>query len=322
MRRSTMLWITVFVVLMAPGFGSAAVLVAGKEVPRTAGERSARGLGGIRDVFYAPYNQATPAAQTAGGKPAGYFTYQVKPGDTLTQIAQNYLGNANMAYALASLNGIANPDQIQVGQTLQIPRPRIGLQYKIEVLQPTANGCAIGEVDDHHVFKSGDRFRFRLRSNVNGHLYVFNKGSSNNRYLLYPDPRVQGGNSYLTAYREYTIPAAGWFQFDNRPGTESLILVQSLKPVPQFGSFGGQSAPQPAPGQVYAAALNGQQWQSVIARLNSLNKSAQARDIFLAYDHPPQASNADYNQPQTGYISQTMNSPEDLFAVEIALEHR
>lgn len=300
--------------------GGAAVLVAGKEVVSSGGKSSARGLGGVRDVFYEPYNAVQPVSQAAAGRPAGYFTYQVKPGDTLTHIAHAYLGNANMAYALASLNSIANPDQIQVGQTIYIPHPRVGLQYKIEVLRPVENGCVLAEVDDHHQFKSGDKFRFRLRSNVNGHLYVFNKGSSNNRYLLYPDPRVQGGSNLMTAYREYTVPASGWFQFDNQPGTESMILVQSLKPVPEFGSFGSQTAPPP--GQIYASALTGGQWQTVVARLNSLNKSAHSRDVFLAYDHPPQTSNAGYVQPQSGYISQTMSSPKDMFAVEIALQHR
>ncbi len=56
---------------------------------------------------------------TGGGTPAtGSRTYTVKAGDTLGKIAASF--NVSVA-AIASLNNIANPNKIAVGQVLKIP---------------------------------------------------------------------------------------------------------------------------------------------------------------------------------------------------------
>lgn len=48
--------------------------------------------------------------------------YTVKAGDSLSAIAQKFYGDASKYTAIAKANGISNPDLIQVGQKLQIPR--------------------------------------------------------------------------------------------------------------------------------------------------------------------------------------------------------
>lgn len=50
--------------------------------------------------------------------------YTVQAGDTLSEIAQKFYGDASQAsyMKIAKANGIANPDLIRVGQKLQIPR--------------------------------------------------------------------------------------------------------------------------------------------------------------------------------------------------------
>ncbi|MGH9754369.1 MAG: LysM peptidoglycan-binding domain-containing protein [Blastocatellia bacterium] len=49
------------------------------------------------------------------------LTYTVKSGDTLSHIAKRFYGDANHYHQIASANGIANPDQIDVGQELKLP---------------------------------------------------------------------------------------------------------------------------------------------------------------------------------------------------------
>jgi nucleoid-associated protein YgaU len=46
----------------------------------------------------------------------------VKPGETLSGIAQDYLGDASRYTELAQINGINDPNLIRVGQKIQIPR--------------------------------------------------------------------------------------------------------------------------------------------------------------------------------------------------------
>lgn len=49
------------------------------------------------------------------------FTYVVKPGETMTVLAQRFLGDPMKFYALARYNGIAAPATMEVGQSLLIP---------------------------------------------------------------------------------------------------------------------------------------------------------------------------------------------------------
>jgi nucleoid-associated protein YgaU len=51
-------------------------------------------------------------------------TYTVKPGDTLSKIAKELLGNANAYQEIFNANRdqLSNPDKIQPGQVLKIPQ--------------------------------------------------------------------------------------------------------------------------------------------------------------------------------------------------------
>lgn len=52
------------------------------------------------------------------------YPYTVKAGETMSDLAQRFLGDPMMSYALARYNGLAAPGEIQSGQTLQIPGKR------------------------------------------------------------------------------------------------------------------------------------------------------------------------------------------------------
>lgn len=53
--------------------------------------------------------------------PAEYAQVQLAPGQTLSTLAQDYLGSLYQFYALARYNDIAVPRDIRVGQVIQIP---------------------------------------------------------------------------------------------------------------------------------------------------------------------------------------------------------
>jgi LysM repeat protein len=50
-----------------------------------------------------------------------HFTYTVRPGETLSELAARFLGDPMKFYALARYNGIAAPAQMERGQQLKIP---------------------------------------------------------------------------------------------------------------------------------------------------------------------------------------------------------
>src|SRR6267142_67710 len=64
--------------------------------------------------------QATGGGATGGGQQ----TYTVKPGDTLSKIAKEHLGNANayMDIFNANKDQLSDPDKIKPGQVLKIPQ--------------------------------------------------------------------------------------------------------------------------------------------------------------------------------------------------------
>lgn len=64
-----------------------------------------------------------PTATLFRGKYYDWVSYTVQPGDTLSQIALNTLGNGSAPYysLIAKHNGIANPQFLQVGQQIQVP---------------------------------------------------------------------------------------------------------------------------------------------------------------------------------------------------------
>ncbi|MEN3951695.1 LysM domain-containing protein [Iodidimonas sp. SYSU 1G8] len=62
--------------------------------------------------------------------PPENFTVTVATGETLSTLAQTFLGDALKFYALARYNGIANPSQVSVGQSLKIPRTPASLAAK------------------------------------------------------------------------------------------------------------------------------------------------------------------------------------------------
>jgi nucleoid-associated protein YgaU len=68
--------------------------------------------------------QVTGGAAAAGpGADTGAGTYTVQPGDTLSKIAKEHLGNANayMKIFEANKDQLTDPDKIKPGQVLKIP---------------------------------------------------------------------------------------------------------------------------------------------------------------------------------------------------------
>lgn len=49
-------------------------------------------------------------------------SYTVQPGETMSEIANRFLGDPLLFYALARYNGLNAPNQISAGQTLQVPQ--------------------------------------------------------------------------------------------------------------------------------------------------------------------------------------------------------
>jgi len=67
--------------------------------------------------------QVVPQAAAVGTSGAGARSYTVKPGDTLSKIAKEHLGDANayMKIFNANKDQLSDPDKIKPGQVLKLP---------------------------------------------------------------------------------------------------------------------------------------------------------------------------------------------------------
>ena len=69
-------------------------------------------------------NEVVADIKATGGSASASETYTVKPGDTLSKIAKEHLGNANayMQIFEANKDQLKDPDKIQPGQVLKMPQ--------------------------------------------------------------------------------------------------------------------------------------------------------------------------------------------------------
>jgi hypothetical protein len=173
------------------------------------------------------------------------------------------------------------PDTVvpAISQGGQVPPIQgIALGYKIIL---NRNGY-VTQVPESFVFQSGDQFRLVFQSNLPATMQILNKGTSGGGKVLFPDPRIYGGANQIPAYQEAVVPPVGWFQFDNTPGTEDLILVvtpqatvaQLPPPVQQF-----QQECRPG------AVISQQNWNSVVTNVINIRhqscKAGKTKDIFF-----------------------------------------
>lgn len=112
----------------------------------------------------------------------------------------------------------------------------------IEITIERRQGTAWRPVDSSLVFFQGDRLRFRIRSGLNGYLYVMNRATSGAYTTLFPSEEAGQGNR-IEAGKEYTIPSTnGSFRVTGPPGQDIVYWVMS--PVALTGIA---PPPRPAP---------------------------------------------------------------------------
>lgn len=105
-----------------------------------------------------------------------------------------------------------------------------GIMYWIELLTTDELREQVAG-DSKRVFRTGERVRFHFRMNTDGYMYILQKGARGNTTMLFPDPRVKGGDNYVQKGADYVIPEEMWFKFDEPPGELELLVMLSRNKV-------------------------------------------------------------------------------------------
>jgi hypothetical protein len=111
---------------------------------------------------------------------------------------------------------------------VQTPKS-MGLNFGIELRR---NSQAPVAVSTQHVFQNGDGIQFKVKSNIEGYMYVFmTHGSTGSRAQLYPPANQPQEDNKIEKGITYTVPEGGLICFDNNPGIETVQLCLSPKPM-------------------------------------------------------------------------------------------
>ena len=138
---------------------------------------------------------------------------------------------------------------------------RVGVKFRIQQWDE----AGIRDVATSKVFHSGDRVRFEVESNIDGYLYVIQKGSSGLVSTLFPHLGINDGNNLVQRGAKYGVPASSWFVFDKTPGEENVMIILSRTPL--------ESLPARPSAKPEAQVLP--------AVLTELDRRVQMRDLVL-----------------------------------------
>ncbi|HSR66859.1 MAG TPA: DUF4384 domain-containing protein [Acidobacteriota bacterium] len=179
---------------------------------------------------------------------------------------------------------------------------RVGLKYKIK---RCTGECTVEDVDQSHIFYTGDKIRLEIEANIDGYLYIINKGSTGRTKTLFPEPSLNGGTNLIQRGVSYSIPSEGWITFTKRPGREQVIIIVSRTPL--------QSLPE----QASEAAST----VSALQVVDELNRKVKARDLVIVRERGPRRQGAPPGVQSTLVVNKSAEENQ-LAYTEIVLQHR
>lgn len=126
------------------------------------------------------------------------------------------------------------PSKTSTASSAKCNRP-LGLGYSIYRKGPDGQPLRVNE---SHSFRAGDAVRLVIESNCHGYLYVFNAENGKDPRMIFPDPRLYGGDNRIRGHVPYEVPSSRetepgsqWFVFDDKAATERLYLIVTRNPL-------------------------------------------------------------------------------------------
>jgi len=151
---------------------------------------------------------------------------------TRTAKPRHHASRAQPTTAVADSGGAqsdqpAEPAQPKAAHTVSVATPSVagpeksGIRYSLMLM--TANGAR--DASDDEVFHAGDCVQLKVESNKSGYLYVLHHGPDGNWQPLMPSPKMPDEDNRIKAFKTMQIPVKYCFQFDNKPGIETLFVA-------------------------------------------------------------------------------------------------
>lgn len=120
----------------------------------------------------------------------------------------------------------AAPARHQVAAARKPAAKQIGASYFIRL--KNTDGSQSDVLASRH-FKTGERFQLGVKVNRPSYIYILNQEADGKITQIYPQP---GRDNFINAMGTVFLPAQGAFEFDQKPGTEQLLVYLSPSPMP------------------------------------------------------------------------------------------
>ena len=90
-------------------------------------------------------------------------------------------------------------------------------------------------------FKSGDKVKILYTPSVDAYVYWLSQGTSGKYYMLFPTPKT-GTDNFVKKNEVHSIPTKGSFRFDDKQGTEKILLVLASEKIPELEKAAQEAA--------------------------------------------------------------------------------
>ena len=168
---------------------------------------------------------------------------------------------------------------------------------KVKATVLLTRGGETKQVLPSHEFKSGDKVKLVYTTNIDCYVYWLSEGSSGDHYMLFPNPKV-GMENWVKKNQESMIPPKGSFRFDDKVGTEKILLVMAPEKIPELEEA------------AKVAMVKGGQVKDIQTKQDSGRKS---RDLVFEEEDDPDAGVSTQSQ-----VSTDIKQP---FVVAFELKH-
>jgi hypothetical protein len=113
----------------------------------------------------------------------------------------------------------------QEKQIIRTPAGPGPLSVRMLVPSGTGGHGALRTASESDTFLDGDRFRLAVSPREGGYIYVVCLTARGNIQLLYP--YQEDGDNFVERKQALSLPANGWFRFDEDPGMEHVYVIES-----------------------------------------------------------------------------------------------
>jgi len=88
-------------------------------------------------------------------------------------------------------------------------------------------------VPQNSVFKTGNILRFRLTSQIEGYLYIVDKGTTGETSTLFPAAETPEAKMRIEPGQSMFVPAVGdgWFEVSGPSGFDTIYILVSAEPI-------------------------------------------------------------------------------------------